>query len=272
MKSKRPGLGWPCLVAGVMWFGAAGLGARAEEAIMPEDEVKPAERAPAGPEAVGPRVPSRGPRAFVPHTIPLDSLPAGQRETVRRVMEHPTLASNGPVEVFRGSPTLYDWLLDHPDRAVRMWRRLGARCMEITDCGGGRFGWTDGQGSEVHWEAVVRGPRLRVWYAEGGVRPDGLLPRVALRAVVVLRFTEDEAGVGRAEIRHQADLFLQTDSKVAALVARMLGPSAPRLAEQCVGQMELFFSALVWYLDRHPEHAEALLFGSLVPPPSAKVQ
>jgi hypothetical protein len=42
-------------------------------------------------------------------------------------------------------------------------------------------------------------------------------------------------------------------------VARLLGPSAPRLAEQYLGQLQLFFSALVWYLDQHPERAAGLL-------------
>ena len=33
----------------------------------------------------------------------------------------------------------------------------------------------------------------------------------------------------------------------------LVGNSAPQLAEECVGQMELFYSGPVWYLDRHPE-------------------
>jgi hypothetical protein len=125
--------------------------------------------------------------------------------------------------------------------------------MEITDRGGGRFGWTDGHGSEVHWDTVVNRPGLRIWYAEGGVRPEALLPAVPVRAVVVLRYASSRDGDGRVLMRHQADLYLQTDSKLAALVARMLGPSAPRMAAQCVGQLQMFFSALVWYLDKHPE-------------------
>jgi hypothetical protein len=63
---------------------------------------------------------------------------------------------------------------------------------------------------------------------------------------------------------HQADLFLQTDSQAAALITKLLGPSAPKMAERCVGQMEMFFSALAWYVERHPEQSETLLSG-LVP-------
>jgi hypothetical protein len=48
-------------------------------------------------------------------------------------------------------------------------------------------------------------------------------------------------------------LFLYTDSRAAALVARLMGPQAPRLAEQGLSQLELFFSGPAWYLQQHPD-------------------
>jgi hypothetical protein len=56
---------------------------------------------------------------------------------------------------------------------------------------------------------------------------------------------------------------VQTDSQAAALITKLLGSSAPKLAEQCVGQMEMFFSALAWYVERHPERAGTLMSGLL---------
>src|SRR5262249_53304381 len=82
-------------------------------------------------------------------------------------------------------------------------------------------------------------------------------------AVVVLHYSEGHDETGRPVLRHQAELAFHTDSKAAALITKVLGPAAPHLAEQCVGQIELFFSALVWYLDRHPEKAWTLLWGGL---------
>ena len=51
----------------------------------------------------------------------------------------------------------------------------------------------------------------------------------------------------------------------------MLGASAPHLAEQYVGQMEMFFGALAWYLDQHPEQAEVMLKGIAHAPEAGKV-
>ena len=63
-------------------------------------------------------------------------------------------------------------------------------------------------------------------------------------------------------VRHEAELALHTDSKTAALVAKLVGASAPRLGQQYVAQLEMFYSALAWYLGQHPGQAEALLSGT----------
>jgi len=204
--------------------------------------------------------------------IPLERLNPKTREGVQRVLEQPTLSAHGPAEVFRARPSFYRWLLDHPDRAVLMWHRMGAHCLTISDRGNGRFGWADGQGTDITWQTVHSVPGLQIWYAEGTATPGPVLPPVPLRAVVVLRYAESSAlsplvregePHGKTLMFHQAELYMQTDSQAAALITKLLGSSAPKLAEQCVGQMEMFFSALAWYVERHPERAGTLLSGLL---------
>lgn len=202
--------------------------------------------------------------------VSIAEVPDAWRPRVRQVIERPTLFSHGPAEAFTGWPDLYHWLLDHPDRAVAAWRRLGATCTEISDCGGGRFAWKDGQGSEINWVTVHNDRSLRIWYAEGHMRPGPLLPAVAVKAVLLLRHGDRPDGPGRMLIFHQADVFVQTDSKTAALVTRLLGPSAAGLAEEGLGQVEMFFSALVWYLGQHPDRAARLLATASPTMPSEK--
>jgi hypothetical protein len=195
--------------------------------------------------------------------VPLSELPPNLRNTVHQVLDKPTLFTRGPTESFACCPSLYQWFLEHPDQAVRTWRRLGAKCMDIQNRGQGIFGWTDGEGSDVRWWTIHRTANLRVWFAQGNVKATGILPLVPVRAVVVLHTAEGRLSEGKAVMQHQADLFLHTDSKTAAMVARLMGPSAPRMAEQSAGQMEMFFSALAWYLDQNPTRAETVLQGIL---------
>jgi hypothetical protein len=198
------------------------------------------------------------PPVYAPPVVPLDSLPEKVRDRARLVLERPTLAVQGPVEVFCCDPETYAWLLDRPDQAVKLWRGLGAKCADIQDRGNGRMGYRDELGSDVHWDTVLSGPMQRVWYAEGVVKPAVLLPAAQVQAILVLDFVAGFDGAGRPAVKHQMHLVLHTDSHAVALATRFLGASAPRVAEQYVGQIETFFGALAWYLDQHPDKAKEL--------------
>ncbi len=54
-------------------------------------------------------------------------------------------------------------------------------------------------------------------------------------------------------------MYLQTDSRAASAVLRMIGPAAPRMAEQGAEQLLLFFSGPARYVYRHPDQLESLL-------------
>src|SRR5258708_3898891 len=55
--------------------------------------------------------------------VPLDEIPAAARTKVRAVMEKPSLTTRGQMETFNGEPRVYQWLLEHPDRAATGWKR-----------------------------------------------------------------------------------------------------------------------------------------------------
>jgi hypothetical protein len=192
----------------------------------------------------------------LPASIPWQELDDRSRDLILAVVEKATLAGRGPSETFTCVPEQYIWLLDHPDRAVSAWRRLGARCVSITPRGDGQFGWGDENGSDIVWETLHRSGSVRIWYAEGKVRPGPVMPLVPVKAVVVLTHPQNKTADG---IQHRSEMFVQTDSKTAAAFTKMMGVSAQRVAEQGLGQLQLFFSALSWYLDRHPDQATSLL-------------
>lgn len=259
MERRCNTLGWLLMMA----FAAATNAVSAQ--TMPEPTA-PIPQLPASTDSSMLRTTDYGPRAvqhgFAPFSVPLEELPPQLRDRVRVVLEHPTLASRGPLEAFRSRPNIYYWLLDHPDVAMRLWRGLGAKCSEIHALGEGNFAWRDAQNGEVRWQTIVRNGKQRIWYAEGRVKAGPLLPSVSLRAVVVLNHQEGSDGKGKPAIRHQMDMILHTDSRAVSLAARLFGASAPRLAEEYVGQMQMFFGALAWYLSEHPNKA-AVLFEEL---------
>jgi hypothetical protein len=196
----------------------------------------------------------------LPLPIPLEEMPAQTREALGRVMKDPTITAVCPAQEFVAHPDTYHWLLDHPDRTASAWRKLGVDAVEIKTLKDGRFFWKDGP-SELVWQTVARGPGGRVWYAEGQVKPGLFLPTIPVTAVAVLSHADQDRPTGDVVIRQQLEVFLHTDSKAAALVTRLFGDSAPRMAEQGSGQILMFFSGIAKYAHDKPEKAQALLSG-----------
>jgi hypothetical protein len=197
--------------------------------------------------------------------VPLEQLHPNVRSKVQQVLQNPTLYTHGPVETFQCQPAMYSWLLDNPDRTMQAWQQLGAKCIEITNRGNGVFGWSDDQGSDVWWQTIYPGRNMRIWYAEGQVKPGKLLPMVPVQCVVILHHDVVDKGDKQALMQHKADIFVRTSSRAAALITRMMGPSVPHLAEQAASQMQMFFAAMAWYCQKNPERATTLFQN---PPPS----
>ena len=107
--------------------------------------------------------------------------------------------------------------------------------------------------------AVPTDPSAAGTFTLPKVRPAPVLPLVPVKAVVVLRHNEAKNADGAAVIQHRSELFVLTDSKTAAAFTKLMGQSAPKLAEQGLGQLQIFFSGLTWYLDRHPDQIDQLL-------------
>lgn len=191
-------------------------------------------------------------------TIPWNDLDERVSAIAKQMMERPTLVSRSQGETFSCMPEQYYWLLDNPDRAITAWRRLGAKCVTIQRRPNNKFGYVDDAGSDVAWETVHQAPGLRIWFAEGKVKPNAVLPLVPVKAMILLRYTEGKLPDGSMVIQHHSEVVIHTDSKVANAATKLMGASAPKLAEQGLGQLQLFFSALACYLDRHPDRVETL--------------
>lgn len=176
------------------------------------------------------------------------------KDAVLKVVRQPTIATKYASDEVSCSREMYEWLLSHPDRVSLAWRRLKVGCVEISDLGNGKFGWADDQGSELTWQAVGSYPDGVVWYATGKVKPSAVTPTVPVKAVVVVAYPAK-----RERLAPVTQVYLQSDSRAASVMMRMLGPTAPKLAEQGAEQLLFFFSGIGRYVTAHPEKAEALL-------------
>lgn len=195
--------------------------------------------------------------------VPVDNLPPAIRDKVKKTITQPTLVTRAPSEEFQASSAMYEWLMEHPDRAAAAWKRLGVDCQPIVDRGQGRFGWSDEHGSDVVWSIISRSPQCRIWYAEGQVKVSPRAPMVPVRAVVVMRYELPTTPAGK--IKHEIDAFCWADSRIASMAYRIFGSQADRMAAESAQQLLMFFSSISKHVAEHPDQAERLLA-----PPAAR--
>lgn len=247
-------------VAGLVGGCVAAWGSPAlAQAVQPTPV--PASVASAAPVAASPpaQEPMPGLPVYITSNIPLKELPAETRERIKNVVEKPTLTTRGPQETFNCQPEMYHWLLSNPDQAVKLWRMLGAKAADIQRDGDNQFSWKDANGSRLTWHTIYQSDKQRIWYAEGNVKPSLLLPMAKVQALAILNYTEGKDGAGKPAMRHQLEVVLHTDSSAIGLAAKLLGPSAPKMAEQYAGQVQTFYAAMAWYLDQNPQEAKTML-------------
>jgi len=184
---------------------------------------------------------------------------AKHRDAVLAVVKKPTMTTRGVSPEITCTAAVYEWLLAHPDRTSLAWQRLKVPCVEIQDAGKGAFTWADGEGSELAWQPVGRFKDGLVWYATGKVKCTPVTPTVPVKAVVVMMHPHTPLEGGAATRQPVTQVYLQTDSKAAHVVLKIIGPTAPKLAEQGADQLLYFFTGIARYLQKHPERRDELL-------------
>jgi hypothetical protein len=180
-------------------------------------------------------------------------------EGVLKCVRHPTVATKSTGDEIVCTVAVYEWLYDHPDRVALAWQRLKVPTVTITDLGGGKFGWSDESGSEVVWQTVGTFPDGRVWFASGKVRPSVAAPFVPIQATFIVSHPRKAEKDGVAVFAPTVQVYVHSDSKAANLALRIIGPAAPRLAEEAAGQLLDFFGGIANVVQKNPTKADMLL-------------
>ena len=119
--------------------------------------------------------------------------------------------------------------------------------------------WADENGSEMTWRVVGTFPDGLVWYASGKVKAAPATPSVPVKAVAVLTRQQKAAKDGVASFSTGVQIYLVSDSRAATAVIRLMGPSAPKFAEQGAEQFLEFFNGIADYVQKNPTKADAML-------------
>ena len=162
-------------------------------------------------------------------------------------------------EVIRCDPRLYEFLLDHPDVTVSMWKAMGISRIEMVRVQDNIYQIRTPSGLQGVVEFLLRGPNSRIILFEGHFRDPLTGRKVPSQALLYLRCTYLLESDQQYYVVHHLDIFLKMASKRTSLFMKLLSPITLSQSKQNFLQISNFLTSLYTAAVERPDSMATLI-------------
>jgi len=191
-------------------------------------------------------------------SIPLDQLDSQSRAKVDKVLSNVTLFRRLPVRVIECDPSLYLFLIRHPDVVANIWEVFGVSQLHVEQVAPGSFQAVDTIGTRGKLEILHASDDLHLAFGDGSyegamsVRPARGCFLLILKSGY-LRDTE-----GRCYITSRMDCFLNVEPGATELVTKVLQPVVSKVIDMNFAQSVGFVGSLSRTAELNPRGIQRL--------------
>jgi hypothetical protein len=201
---------------------------------------------------------SRAAREEAQRAIPFDQLDDETRRTVLGVVTDASIFRRLPTQVVRCDPALYQFMVDHPDAVVDLWRVLGISAMSLERIGPDSFRVDDGQGTTGDMHFVYRLPEARLVFAEGTYEGPLFKKPVHGQCVMLLRTGYQRQPDGHVHVTSRLDTFIRLEHTGAELIAKTFQPLVGKVIDYNFLESMGFLGSLSRTAEVNPQATLAL--------------
>jgi len=187
---------------------------------------------------------SKSARHSAVRSIPFEQLDPEGRSKVKSVLSNLTVFRRMPTRVIDCDPSLYLFLVEHPDVLVNIWEVLRISNLEVRQSQRNLYRLTEPEGTAARFEFLHRSPETHVIYAEGTYEGPLFARPAQGRCVMVLRTGYVRETNGRYYITARLDAFLTVDHGGAELFAKTFHSLLGRTADINFVQTMAFLGSL----------------------------
>ncbi|MEE2738833.1 MAG: hypothetical protein VX435_11450 [Planctomycetota bacterium] len=162
-------------------------------------------------------------------------------------------------EVIRCDPKLYEFLLDHPDVTVSMWKAMGISRIEMVRVQDNIYQIRTPSGLQGVVTFLLRGPNSRIILFEGHFRDPLTGRKVLSQALLYLRCTYLLESDQEYYVVHHLDIFVKLASKRTSLFMKLLSPFTRSQSKQNFLQISNFLTALYTAAAERPDSMATLI-------------
>ncbi len=156
--------------------------------------------------------------------LPLDELTEDAAERIVRVVENPSVYRRLPESQIDCDPSLYLYLLRHPEVVVNIWDLMGVTKLRVVRAGPYSLDTSDGEGTTSQIELVYGTRDVQLFYGEGVYEGPLTARPIHGSCVMLLKSSYDKEADSNTRITSRLDVFLQMDNSAIDLVAKTVQP------------------------------------------------
>ncbi|MBI4537474.1 MAG: hypothetical protein HY712_05910 [candidate division NC10 bacterium] len=149
-------------------------------------------------------------------------------------IEAPTLIRQLSPLLIVGTPRTTEWLLDRPEIAASMARRLypPLEPYQVTPTADGRFEVSDRESLRGTFRLVARGKDRRLYLCEGQFRSAEQFFQLGGRLALLVEYRERPARAGEPRLEVAPTLFVRLENVLAHGVFKLFSPLLSRLIDR----------------------------------------
>jgi hypothetical protein len=164
-------------------------------------------------------------------SIPFDRLTDEAQARVWRIVSQTSIYRRLPVTRLQSDPSMYLFLVRHPEVIVNMWDLMGVTKVNIRRTGEFTFEANDGAGTTGTGELIYGDRETHLVLGEGSYEGPVLKRKIHGRCLIMLHSGYAPAASSQTQITHRLDMFIQLDNIGAELVAKTLQPLVGKSAD-----------------------------------------
>lgn len=190
--------------------------------------------------------------------LPLEKLSKSDRERVTRVAEHASVFRRLPTQLIRCEPTLYLFLIEHPDVVVNIWNVLGMSEVSLQRTAKDKYRADDKSGTLGDAELVYRSHGEHVVYSRGTYEGNMFTRKVRGECVLSLVSEYSRETDGAYYVTCRMDAFVKIENIGIDLLSRTFQPLVGTVVDHNFRETAAFIESLSRTAEANPEGIAAL--------------
>jgi len=190
--------------------------------------------------------------------IPWQGIAVALHQRVREVTQHAIFSRDLHGIPVKSSPTVFDFLLDHPDFAATAGRILGIVKYRIAKERDSVFWGDDAHGATGNFELMYAERGKRVYLAKGTF-VKRFLPTIHGRILLVMAYEHRIDQTGERHVINHVRGYLRIDNRILGILVRIARPVVGPIVDRKV--LRTFAAAS--RLTEHASHDPTTLYHSL---------